>query len=935
MASRADSPLLDAPELLAGAASSVRRAVAQTVGGLAVACWLLGSASAAPAPAIPGAMAFTEQYCASCHNDVDKEGGFDITNLTFAPDDPATAQRWVLVHDRVKAGEMPPKDKKRPDRGDAARFVQSVATALTEHERVVTQQQGRSTQRRLNRYEFENALRDLLHVPWLQVKADLPEDGEAELFNKVGDVLDVSHVQMTRYLRLAQHAIRQVLGVELARLELPPTTTRKYYARDESGWTRTFLRRLDYNPGPERMAFPVLGTGPAPDVRARTAPLTVGDRDPATRELEAVGWMRSNYHPFHTIWDNFRAPVSGRYRVRWSGYSIWMGPNGFTTGPGRGPDGKRILVNREPNWYQPNGDNITPGRRNEPITVYAQGPTEVRRLGEFDLTPEPQVFDLGPIWIAANEALVTDASRFFRNRPGSVSSPLAQRDGAPAVAFRWMEIEGPLWDEAATAGYRQLFGDLPLEKRPAGEAEVTVTALPDPSNRGVQGAGGYGRVVRTAEVPVQVVSTAPRADAERLLRGFIARAYRRPVQESEVQRYLAVFDGEIKNGHDFTYAMIAAYSGVLCSPGFLFLEEEPGRLNDFALASRLAFFLTNSPPDEALRARAARGELRRPEVLRAETERLLHDPKAGRFVDAFLDYWLELRKHDATTPSNTLYPDYYLDEALVEASLAESRLFFTELLQKDLPARNVIHSDFTFLNERLAEHYNLPGVAGAAMRRVKLPADSVRGGVLTQAIVLKVTANGTTTSPVIRGKWIADRILGLHISPPPSSVGAVDPDTRGAVTIRQQLDQHRADASCAACHIKIDPPGFALENFDVMGGWRTRYRGDAKDQLPEIGIGKNGWPFDFHYALPVDARGQLPDGRPFNDVREFKRLILDDETQIARNLVRHLTVFATAAPVRFSDRPQIEQILQSTKASRYGVRGLVHAIVQSDLFQMK
>ena len=163
------------------------------------------------------------------------------------------------------------------------------------------------------------------------------------------------------------------------------------------------------------------------------------------------------------------------------------------------------------------------------------------------------------------------------------------------------------------------------------------------------------------------------------------------------------------------------------------------------------------------------------------------------------------------------------------------------------------------------------------MRRVSLPADSVRGGVMTQAIVLKVTANGTTTSPVVRGKWISERILGQIVPPPPSGVPAVDPDTRGAVTIRQQLDKHRADQSCAACHNKIDPQGFALENFDVMGGWRDRYRGDAKDKIPELGLGKNGWPFDFHYALPVESQGQLPDGRKFNDVREFKQLILQDE----------------------------------------------------------
>jgi hypothetical protein len=247
----------------------------------------------------------------------------------------------------------------------------------------------------------------------------------------------------------------------------------------------------------------------------------------------------------------------------------------------------------------------------------------------------------------------------------------------------------------------------------------------------------------------------------------------------------------------------------------------------------------------------------------------------------------------------------------------------------------VIDSDFTFLNERLAVHYAIPGVEGAAMRRVSLPPASIRGGVMTQAIVLKVTANGTTTSPVIRGKWITERILGRIVPPPPSSVAAVDPDTRGAVTIRQQLDQHRNDKTCASCHHKIDPQGFALENFDVMGGWRDRYRGDAKDKLPAIGLGKNGWPFDFHYALPVDARGELPDGRTFNGVREFKRLMLEDEAQIARNLARQLTVFATGAPVRFSDRPEIEKMLQATKAGGYGVRSLLHAIVQSELFQNK
>jgi hypothetical protein len=221
------------------------------------------------------------------------------------------------------------------------------------------------------------------------------------------------------------------------------------------------------------------------------------------------------------------------------------------------------------------------------------------------------------------------------------------------------------------------------------------------------------------------------------------------------------------------------------------------------------------------------------------------------------------------------------------------------------------------------------------MRKVLLPKDSVRGGLLTQASVLKVTANGTTTSPVIRGVWIMERILGFRTAPPPS-VPAIEPDIRGAVTIRQQLDKHRADATCASCHRKIDPPGFALESFDVMGGWRERYRVFADGVEPEKGIGLSGQPFAFRYGPSVDSAGALPDGPAFRDIREFKRLLLvHDEQKVARNLVGQLATYATGAPVGFSDRKQVEEILEKTRASGYGVRGIVQGIVQSDLFQYK
>jgi hypothetical protein len=345
--------------------------------------------------------------------------------------------------------------------------------------------------------------------------------------------------------------------------------------------------------------------------------------------------------------------------------------------------------------------------------------------------------------------------------------------------------------------------------------------------------------------------------------------------------------------------------------------------------------LWNSIPDATLRTLAERGELSKPDVLRAQTERMLDDPRARRFVEAFTDYWLDLRKIDDTAPSTTLYNDYELDEPLKLAALEETRLFFAELLRADLPARNVVDSDFTFLNERLADHYGIRGVSGVHFRKVKLPPDSLRGGLMTQASVLKVTANGTTTSPVLRGHWITERILGLETPPPPPTVEAVEPDIRGAVTIRQQLEKHRANASCAVCHSKMDLPGFALESFDVMGGHRERYRA-VSDKVPPVkGFGMNGQPFAFHYALPVDSAGTLPDGRPFKDARELKKLLVQDEVPIARNLVRQLTIFATGAPVRFSDREEIEKSLDAAKARRHGVRSIVHAIVQSELFRNK
>jgi hypothetical protein len=831
--------------------------------------------------------AFLKQHCFDCHDARSKKGELNLAALGDDPSDPAVFDKWVKIHDRVRSGEMPPRDYEELDAAESTGFLAQVSRTLIAVDDAKAAAEGRATRRRMNRYEYENTLRDLFVAPWLQVKQMLPEDGLAYRFNKVGDALDISHVQIARYLSAAEYAAREVTARSL---EAPPTTIKRYYARD----CRSFTGKIKYsvfNRSPERSTLPLIGFEADIDVLEEKAPITVGDSDPERRELEAVGVVASSYEPMEPKFNTFKAPRSGRYKLRFNAYSFWAGPES------------------EKNWWRPSRTDLSKGRTREPVSVYSETPPrQLRKLGEFEVTPDPSVQELD-VYLLAGETVRPDAVRLFRSRPpGPWRNPLAEKDGQPGVAFRWLEVEGPIIDHWPETGHQLLFGDLPL-KSVAGQ--------------------------------VSVATTDPEADAEKLLRRFLARAYRQPVIEEDVQRFLRVIKGALASGSSFEEAMIAGYSAVLCSPAFVCLMEKPGRLDDYALAARLSYFLWNSEPDQQLRELAAAGQLHQPEVLRAQTERLLADDKSRRFVDAFLDYWLDLRKADATSPDEMLYPDYYLDDYLVESAVAETQAFFAELLKQNLPARSLIDSDFAMVNQRLARHYGIPGVEGIEIRKVALPDDCVRGGVLTQASILKITANGTTTSPVTRGVWINERILGNKIPPPPTTVSAVEPDIRGATTIREQLEKHRNVESCNGCHAQIDPPGFALESFDVLGGWRDNYRALTGEPTPNWqkhepkGFGKNGQPFAFKDGQPVDPTGELLDGRQFKDIRELRKLILKDERQVARNLVDQLVVYATGAPVRFGDRPEVEAILDAAQDDQYGVRDLIHQLVQSELFLNK
>lgn len=410
------------------------------------------------------------------------------------------------------------------------------------------------------------------------------------------------------------------------------------------------------------------------------------------------------------------------------------------------------------------------------------------------------------------------------------------------------------------------------------------------------------------------------------------KAFRRPLKDGEAEAFTNLAKAAHDTKRDFDEVASVSFRALFTSPQFLFHHSDPGPLNDHALATRLSYFLWKSLPDEELSELAAEHRLSDAEALTTQIDRMLNDPKAERFINDFLDQWAGLRNIDSTTPDDKLYPEY--DDILRQAMLKETRLFFGELIAENLPAKNLIDSNFTFLNRRIATHYGIPGIEGEAFRRVALPRSRLRGGLLTQASILKTTANGTVTSPVKRGAFVLTTLLGSPPNPPPPGIGSIDPDTRGTTTIRETLDKHRNNKSCASCHRQIDPPGFALESFDPIGGYRTRYR--STDQGDWSGHKLRGRSVrEYRLGRPVDSSGQTEDGKEFADIREYKRLLMSREEEVARNLLSKLIEYSTGGRIQFADRAEIDRIMHDLQSDGYPVRSMVHEVVQSQIFRNK
>ena len=770
---------------------------------------LAGAHVVASAPLPSGTKTFLQKHCQECHDADTQKGKLRLDTLAADFTSPAIAETWGKVFSQLEKREMPPKKKAQPTDRERQTVLDWLGRELRAATAARHNAEGRVAFRRLNRFEYQNTLHDLLGIE-VNLMEMLPEDGSAHGFDKVSSALTLSPVQVEKYLEAADVALDAAIGIGPA-----PKFFQEHIAATNlvAGWDSKSSRHL---PG------------------------------------DALALFNSGYSP--TELKRFRAPAPGRYRIR-------ISAQGFQT------EGRPALFRLYAGNFNVGGKTKLLGH----FEVPADKPAVIEMVERIDGKGDTLKF-------------VSYGTIPWQNK--------ADEYPGPGIAVQWFEVEGPLeatvWPPSTR---QQLLGDADLER-----------------------------------------GTFP--DAERVMKRFAPRAFRRPVSDADLAPYLALVRERLDKGVKFGDALRVGLKAILVSPRFVLLEEQPGKLDGYALAARLSYFLWSTMPDAELLAVAAKGDLSKPAVLRAQTERLLNHPKARAFTEDFTGQWLALRNLEFTTPDARLYPEF--DELLQVSIAQETHAFFDELLRLDLSALNFVESDFAMRNERLAKHYGIPGVAGLEVRRVALKPEWHRGGVLAHASVLKVTANGTTTSPIVRGAWLADRILGKPVRPPPPNVPAVEPDIRGAKNIRDQLAKHREVESCAGCHAKMDPLGFALESYDVIGGWRERYRispapGQRGVEYTTLVVNTK----DQRVALgpKVDPGDALADGRKFADLAELKRLLLAEPDAITRGLVEKLLIYATGQGLEFTDAAVVSDIVR--KAKQHGFRTLIQEVVASPTFQSK
>ncbi|PHR90437.1 MAG: hypothetical protein COA78_35335 [Blastopirellula sp.] len=791
---------------------------------------------------------FLQKHCIRCHGSQKQKADRQFDTLSAQIKNLDELQRYQEIIDQLNLESMPPEDEPQPTAEERAKMVAHLTRQVTSANSVLNTSGRHSVLRRLNSWEYRQTLGELLGL-----NVDIWNPAEEFPAEEIVNGFDNNGASLVTSGRLMDHyfvAAEEAIGRATQFGDRPPS--------------KKFTQQSPfYFKGKE-----------ASDL----AKLFQVDRFrfvPETPYTDLYGrHYRGGHIGFLPLYKQGGVAQSGIYTIRVKAAAVTRTHDyGKALGDFRNGDPlvmELAAVDRK--------GSVTSTGNVSKMTSLAriELTNEEPQWFEWDVYMEagfePEVrFRNGPLaakrMVRVLTTVAADKPEFkpFVNMKGSTEKGhgVLKAYQGPRLRIWEIEVEGPHVEIWPTTGHRALYGNLTPD-------ELNATTI------------------------------------NQRLEAFAGQAFRRLPVDGELEPIQQLVASKLNEGMEPLHALQLGCQAILCSPGFIYLNLGEGGLNDIALASRLSYFLWSSPPDLELLNLAASGKLK--SDLPAQVTRMLADSRSDRFVQHFVRRWLDL-DNIGTMPPSEDFLVYYRDN-LEAAMRKETEMFFQHVLDNNLSLREFLDADYSFLNRELALHYGIEGVQGNELQRVSLK-DSRRGGLLGHGAFLTASANGVDTSPVVRGIYVLEKILGYTPPPPPEDVPAIEPDIRGALTIRDQLTKHRQVATCAECHRKIDPIGFALENFDPIGGWRNEY-------------GKN---------LPIDASGQLPSGQKFTDASELKTLLIERESQFTRCLTEKLLTYALGRELEIGDRPSIDTLLNELKSKGNGLQDLIQLIVASDSFQ--
>jgi mono/diheme cytochrome c family protein len=780
-------------------------------------------AGAQAAPTAPRAV--LDRYCVGCHNKTLRTGGLALDSPDIA-NPAAEADVWERVIRKLRAGSMPPGGRPRPDEATYRAMVRWLESEIDRGAAARPDPGRSSTVHRLNRTEYHNAIRDLLHLD-VDVTSLLPGDDTSDTgFDNNADVLSISTSQLERYLSAARKITRLAIGIAPAA------------------------------PAIETFEVPLL--------------LVQDDRRNEQLPLGSRGGIAVRHY----------FPVNGDYLIK-------------------------VRLRRT---YQ---DYIMGMGMPHDLEVRIDGAL----LKKFTVGGEAKGRP-GPASFASTEFGDPSWEEYLRHADDGLEVRAAMAAGPRLVTVSFVR---QMWEPEGIAQPQQRGSVLSNDEIYSGNAGVGALEI-----------GGPYRVAGPGDTPSRraIFVCEPRAVSDEeacaatILSRMARRAYRRPVAPRDVQTLLGFFrTGRSKNG-TFDRGIQFALERLLVDPGFLLrIQRDPSdaapgqiyRLTDLEVASRLSFFLWSSIPDEPLLELAERGRLTDPAVLDQQVRRMLADGRASALVDNFATQWLHVRSLENVVADPVAFPGF--DDNLIDAFRRETGLFVASTLMEDRSVLELLSANYTFVNERLARHYGIPGIYGNRFRRVTLPDTERRGGLLGHGGLLALTSYPNRTSPVLRGKWLLDTILGAPPPAPPPDVPDLPERGEGgkAASVRQRLERHRNNAVCATCHATIDPLGFALEHFDALGAWRA---------VDESGT-------------PVDASGTMPGGARVDGLAGLRGLLLAGREQFVGTIAEKLLAYGLGRALEYYDQPTVRTIVRNAAPHEYRWSSLILEVVKSPAFLMR